>query len=103
GGLGAAAALSLGVVFRIPGWLGAIWASLMIYIPLYVTWTNYMPPLLYVRAGETIEQYGIPIAILIGIGAYLPQLVSDARALWRRLRPPVAPVQPAAPTASVSA
>lgn len=86
GGLGAAVAFSLSTLFRIPGWLGAIWAAIMIYIPLHVTSVNFMPPLIYVRPNETIMQYGIPIAILIGIGAYLPQLVGDVRGLWRRWR-----------------
>lgn len=96
GGLGAALAFSLSTLFRIPGWLGAIWAAVMIYIPLHVTWTNYMPPLIYVRPNETIEQYGIPIALLIGIGAYLPLIVGDLRKLWRRWRartPQPPPVQ----------
>ena len=102
GGLGAALAFSLGVVFRIPGWLGVLWAALMIFIPLYLTWRDFMPPLIYVRADETIEQYAIPISLLIGIGAYLPQLLNDLRGLLRRARrtpaaPPPAQPAPASP------
>lgn len=96
GGLGAALAFSLGVVFRIPGWLGALWAAVMIFIPLYLTWTNYMPPLVYVRPNETIEQYAIPMALLIGIGAYFQQIIGEIRALVSRLRRPAdTPAQPA--------
>ncbi len=97
GGIGAAAAFSLGVVFDIPGWLGAIWAAIMTYIPLYVTAVNFMPPLIYVRPGETVQQYAIPIAILIAIGAYLPQLLRDGLKLWRRVRRPAKPTTPTQP------
>jgi hypothetical protein len=101
GALGTAAAFSLGVVFRIPGWLGVLWTTVILYIPLHVTWTNFMPPLIYVRPTETITQYGIPIAFLIGVGAYLPQLVNDARGLWRRLRrPPTTQTLAAAPAST---
>jgi serine/threonine-protein kinase len=86
GGIGAAAAFSLSTLFRIPGWLGVLWAAAAIYIPLHITWVTFMPPLIYVRPNETIQQYAIPIAILIGIGAYLPQLIGDLRRLWRRWR-----------------
>lgn len=86
GALGTAAAFSLGVVFRIPGWLGVLWTTVVLYLPLHITSENFMPPLIYVRPNETVTQYGIPIAFLIGIGAYLPQLIQDARGLWRRVR-----------------
>ena len=86
GALGSALAFSLGVVFRVPGWLATIWAAVMIFIPLYVTAVNFMPPLIYVRSTETIDQYAIPIAILIALGAYLPQLISDVRKRWREIR-----------------
>jgi hypothetical protein len=86
GGIGAALAFVPSVLFDCPGWIGAIWTALAIYLPLYVTWINYMPPLMYTRPGEHINEYAIPIAILIGVGAYLPQLVNDGRKLWRRVR-----------------
>ena len=86
GALGGAVAFSLGVVFRVPGWLATIWAAVAIFIPLYVTAINYMPPLIYVRPDETIQEYAIPIAMLIAIGAYLPQLVTDGRKLFNRVR-----------------
>ena len=86
GALGGALAFSLGVVFRVPGWLATIWAAVMIFIPLYVTAVNFMPPLIYVRSTETIDQYAIPIAILIALGAYLPQLIGDVRKRWREIR-----------------
>ncbi|HVU12915.1 MAG TPA: serine/threonine-protein kinase, partial [Phototrophicaceae bacterium] len=103
GGVGAAAAFALGVVFDIPGWLGAIWAAIMTFIPLYVTAVNYMPPLIYVRPDETIQEYAIPIAILIAIGAYLPQLIRDGLKLWRRVRRPAKPTTPAQPVQPATA
>ncbi|MFN8451343.1 MAG: hypothetical protein U0521_22865 [Anaerolineae bacterium] len=101
GALGTAAAFSLGVVFRIPGWLGVLWTTVVLYIPLYFTWKNYMPPLIYVRPNEDISQYGIPIAFLIGVGAYLPQLIQDVRGVIKRLRRPPAPEAPT-PAATAS-
>jgi hypothetical protein len=86
GGLFAALAFALSVVIRIPGWIGAIWSAILLYIPLYLAYQNFTP-LIYVRPDETIQQYAIPIVILIAIGAYLPMLVSDGRKLWRRARP----------------
>ncbi len=108
GGIGTAAAFALGSVFDLPGWITAIWAAVSLYIPLYLTWANFMPPLIYTRPIqivnevtfglppfvyhlqfatrmlEPIQWYAIPIAILIAVGAYLPRLVGDARGLWRR-------------------
>ncbi len=108
GGIGTAAAFALGSVFDIPGWITAIWAAVSLYIPLYVTWANFMPPLIYTRPIqivnevtfglppfvyhlqfatrmlEPIQWYAIPIVILIAVGAYLPSLIRDARGLWRR-------------------
>ncbi len=103
GGIGAAAAFSLNVVFRVPGWISALWAALLFYLPLYITWVNRMPPLIYTRPAsgstpaEHINQYAIVIALLIGIGAYLPQLIWDVRGLIRRARRPAA-VPAAQPT-----
>lgn len=107
GALCMAVTFTLGAVFRIPGWLGAIWAGAWFYAALFVTDALWTPeaeifPLLFVRPGQTLEQFAIPIAILIGIGAYFPQLIGDLRRLLRRLRRPIAPPAPTAPTASVS-
>ena len=103
GGIGTAAAFALGAVFDIPGWITAIWAAVTLYIPLYLTWANFMPPLIYTRPIqivnevtfglppftyhlqfatrmlEPIQWYAIPIVILIAIGAYLPRLIRDVR------------------------
>jgi hypothetical protein len=104
GGLCAAAAFSLGVIWRVPGWLGVLWSAGALFISFYLTWVNYMPPLIYVRPGETIEQYAIPIALMIGIGAYLPRLADDVRWVWRRvrarIRPPTNATQPAVTAAT---
>jgi hypothetical protein len=103
GGLGAAVACALSALFYIPGWLGAIWTALSIYTSLYASWAhdNHFYSLIFTRPAvpanffyegspaadaEHISQFAIPIAILIGIGAYLPQLVAEARHLIRRLR-----------------
>ncbi len=118
GGIGTAVAFALGSVFDIPGWITAIWAAVSLYIPLYVTWANFMPPLIYTRPIpvihdisfglppflynfqfstrmlEPIQWYAIPIVILIAIGAYLPRLIRDARWLYRRWRPATMKPQP---------
>ena len=103
GAICAAAAFAAGVIWRIPGWVGALWAALLIFLSLYITETNYMPPLIYVRPDETIQQYAIPMALLIGVGAYLPQLINDLRGLVRRLRQrPQPDTQPEAAATSAS-
>lgn len=88
GGLFIGLGFSLGVVFRIPGWLGALWLAALFGASLTVTYYNYMPPLIYIfdNLGQTIEQFAIPMGILVGVGSYLPLLFRDARILFGRGR-----------------
>ncbi len=103
GAIGAAVAFAVSVVFDAPGWLSAIWTAIAIYLPLYITWANHISliftrpeqpavpespfgPAIPAQPAEHINQYAIVIAILIAVGAYLPQLIRDARGLWRRWR-----------------
>jgi hypothetical protein len=45
-----------------------------------------IPPLLFVRPGDSIHRYAIPMAIIIAVGAFLPELIRDVRDLLRGLR-----------------
>ncbi len=87
GGLGAAIAFALASTFRVPAFIAALWAALFIFLPLVYTWNNFSPPLLYIRPDtQTIEQFALPIALLIGVGAYFPALLRGTRALIARVR-----------------
>jgi hypothetical protein len=85
GGFSVGLAFALRSTVRVPAWVATIWAAIIIYIPLYLTWVNFMPPLLYTRPEEHINQYAISIAVLVAVGIYAQGLLSEARHLWRRL------------------
>jgi hypothetical protein len=99
GGLCLALAFTPSALFRIPGWLGAIWAAIMFAASLTISFYNWLPPLIYILQEQTIEQFAIPMGLLIGIGAYLPQIIGEARGLVRGMRTPPA-AQGAAATAT---
>ncbi len=97
GGIFTAVAFLPTSVFRLPGWINAIWAAAAIFLSIYIPWVDYLPPLIYTRPGENISTYAIPMAVLIAIGSFLPQLTRDALRLWRwwRSRQAVPTDQPA--------
>jgi hypothetical protein len=103
GGVCIALAFVPGALFRLPGWVAALWTALAFAASLTITFYNYMPPLIYIfdNLGQTIEQFAIPMGILIGIGSHLPQLIRDARAAIRRVRTP--PAAPSVETAATAA
>ena len=97
GGLGAAAAFALSAVLRIPAWIAAIWAAIMLWLPMYLAWF-YNQPLLYVRPADPvrgtpaqdINTFAVPIALVIALGAFAPLLIAEVRALVKRTRTPSA-------------
>jgi hypothetical protein len=93
GALGVAAAFAPRAAFRIPAWLATLWAAAAFYLPLYLTWVNFSPPLIYTNmmVEEHINQYAIPIALLFAIGAYVQGLFAEVRQLVRRDQPSEAP------------
>jgi hypothetical protein len=103
GGLCAALAFAPAVLFRVPALVSILWAALLFGLSLTVTYYNYMPPLIYIwdYRGEIIEQFAIPIGLLFGIGAYLPQLIGEVRSQIRRVRTPPASSGAAAPMTAI--
>jgi hypothetical protein len=89
-GLGAALAFALPATFRIRGWAAVLLAAVGIYVPLWLSPMlregNDSNALLYVRPDQSIHTYAIPIAILIAVGAFLPELIKDVRDLLRGIR-----------------
>ncbi|MBK8027552.1 MAG: protein kinase [Chloroflexi bacterium] len=96
GALGFAAAFVLRAAFNVPSWIAMLFAAASIYLPIRVTWEQFAPPLIYTRPDDHIDNYAIVMALLMGIGAYLPALIGDALAFWRRRRPASASTPPAA-------
>ncbi|MEO8396003.1 MAG: hypothetical protein ABI700_23610, partial [Chloroflexota bacterium] len=106
GAIGAALSFAVSVIFDAPAWVAVVWAALMTYLPLYLTWAhdNHYYSLIFTRPetpetpasvfgpaipgtpAEHINQYAIVIALLIALGAYLPMLIADGRKLYRRVR-----------------
>jgi hypothetical protein len=86
GGLGTAVAFALRATVRVPYVLAILWAAAALYLSLYLTWINFMPPLIYVRRNEHINDYALVMALLFALGAYLPRLVTEASVLLRGSR-----------------
>lgn len=86
GALGFALAFVLRAAFGAPGWLSALVAALSIYLPILITWEQFLPPLIYTRPNQHINDYAILMSLLMGIGAYFPVLIGEARAGLRWLR-----------------
>ncbi len=85
GALGFAAAFALRAAFSIPAWISLPFAALMVYLPIRATWEAFAPPLIYTRPNDHIDNYAIPMALLIALGAYLPVLFAEVRR-WLRAR-----------------
>ncbi|MCK6579696.1 MAG: serine/threonine protein kinase [Anaerolineae bacterium] len=96
GALGFAAAFVLRSAFNVPAVIAMLFAAAAIYLPIYVTWEQFAPPLIYTRQGDHINNYAFVMALLMGIGAYLPTLLAQAWALLRRRRPASVNIPPAA-------
>lgn len=97
GGLGFALAFALRAAIRVPAWLAVIWAAACIYLPIYVTWEQYLPPLIYTRPDEHINPYALLIALSIAVGAYFDRLIYNLYRLVKRglsARTPAAAVIP---------
>ncbi len=102
-GLGTALGFVLSSLFGLRGWLAVLLTAVTIYIPLYLMFDFYfngaapiLPlsndvlnnpvAILYFDFPEQIFTLGIPIVLLIAIGAHFPGVVADVRALWKWLR-----------------
>jgi len=93
GGVGLAAGFLLRILFKMPGWLSTLLTAVLTYIPVYVTFNDYwsggstFQPLIYVSydAPSQIYTIGIPIVILIALGANARRLLQEGQKLYRRL------------------
>jgi MFS family permease len=86
----AGAGLALGFVlastFKLPGWAAFLVTTIATYIPINVSYNQYMPPVIYYDYPEQIWTLALPLALLIALGGHAEALLSDARRLWRRMR-----------------
>jgi hypothetical protein len=71
-------------MLRLPGWLSVIVTSICTFIPLYIAFTNYLPPVIYYDYPEQIITLGGMVALFIGLGGHARALGKDVRALSRR-------------------
>ncbi len=84
------------------GWISVLFTAAITYLPIYamyqysITGELFLPitltpvPILYYdffTLPDQIFTLGIPVVLLIAIGAFAQGLWGDVRSLWRRLRP----------------
>ncbi len=104
-GIGTALGFVLTSYFGLRGWLAFLITAVATYIPLYLMFQFYFngtqPPLplsnevlfnpvaiLYYDYPEQIFTLGIPIVMLIALGAHFSGVLADLRNLWKWLRRP---------------
>jgi hypothetical protein len=84
----AAAGIGFGLVatsmFNLPGWLAFLVTAIATYIPLYVAFQNFMPPVLYYDNPDQIFILAIPVALLIALGIHAQALARDVRRVFKR-------------------
>ncbi|MBK8027242.1 MAG: hypothetical protein IPK19_39085 [Chloroflexi bacterium] len=84
GGAGLALAFLVPRMLRFPAWAAVVWAVISVFAPIYITWVNFMPPLVYTRPDQDIAPFGLLMALLIAVGAYAPRLWRETKALTHR-------------------
>src|SRR5690606_23035936 len=84
----AGAGLALGFVlsstFRLPGWAAVLATTIATFIPIYVSYDQYMPPVIYYDSPEQIWTLALPLSLLIAIGGHAQALLANANVLVRR-------------------
>jgi hypothetical protein len=89
-GIGMALGLILSAVYRLPGWLMTITTAVGTFLPLYTAYQAFVETgsaaVLYARPDtpEQIFTLGLPVAILVALGAFFQPLYRELRALTRR-------------------
>lgn len=74
-GAGLAFGFVLRILFKLPDWLLMVVTALSIYAPIYITYeryfagTNQFEPLIFFQARDQLFSVGIPLVILIALGA----------------------------------
>jgi serine/threonine protein kinase len=93
GGLGVALAFAPSVVLRVRSWIAAAVAALGWFLTMIIPWYQYMvvgnpniSALVYTRPGQTIEEFALPMALVIAVGAFAPLIWRDLLSLYKRLR-----------------
>src|SRR6185436_18563117 len=92
----------LASVFGLRGWLAVLITAVTTFIPIYLMFQFYMDgttplplsndvmsnpaAILYFNTSDEIFTLGIPVVLLIALGAHFPGVMADVRALWKRLR-----------------
>ena len=99
GGLGLSAGFIVNMLFRLPGLAAAGVMALLIYLPMLVTLESYFAgsdlfvPLVYFDDRAQIFTVGIPMVLLIAIGANAQALYHHVRVLLQRNPAPVKQVR----------
>jgi serine/threonine protein kinase len=68
--VGMAVGLTLSALLRVPGWLAFVITTAATYAPLYITFQQYLPPVLYYDYPQQIFTLALPVAMLIALGAH---------------------------------
>ncbi len=93
GAAGMALAFGLTSVFRLRGWVAFVVTALAIYLPLYIAFDIYYnitpypllrlsSAILYFREWPQVFSQGLPVVIMIAIGAHAQSLWYDLRTMW---------------------
>lgn len=89
GSLGIASGFLIRSVTKLPGWSYVLLMTILIWLPLYITFTNNyvtFEPLIGFRSSDQVFSIGIVIAVLMAIGANARVLSMDVQILYRKLK-----------------
>ncbi|MAS32481.1 MAG: hypothetical protein CL610_00655 [Anaerolineaceae bacterium] len=86
GGLGTALGFALAGTFRLPGWLGAILTSIILFGTIWTAHSVLGTPVLYFVSPDVIFVQGMMVSILIALGGFAQSLAHGIRHLTIRRR-----------------
>lgn len=93
GGIGLAAGFVVRTRFQIPAWLAGLITAVMTWIPIYVTFERaaagfdqFVPLIYFYDDPNQVFSIGIPMVLLIALGANFPAISREALGLYRHLR-----------------
>ncbi len=83
----AGAGLALGfvasAVFHLPGLAAFLLTAVATYVPLYISYEYWLPPVVYYDYPQQIFILGIPLALLIALGGHASSVMASVRRLIR--------------------
>jgi hypothetical protein len=98
GGIGLAVGFVIRTRFQIPPWAATLITAVTTWIPIYVTFERasagfdqFVPLIYFYDDPNQVYSIGIPMVLLIALGANFPALSREIRSLYGRLRSPLAP------------